>query len=402
MSASAFVQVSCRDFNPSLEFFTSAPLNFLVESIFPADDPSEASLVGQGLKLVLVRDGNMDATTICVQVDDPERGEIQEPRDLKGPNGTLVRLLPPEPLVVACPTLQEAVVVSHLHDDNSSDGVTTWSVGRAGMRYRDLIPCRLGGRYIASHIHIPKGGPVPDYCHYHHIHFQMIFCYKGWVKVVYEGQGEPFVMHPGDCVLQPPRIRHRVLEASDNLEVVEVGSPAVHKTVQDFNMTLPSAEVDVDRVYSGQKFVRHLLSDRESKSESGGGLTDVHGFEAATAVYMWGQAADNGQSQDWKVLDTGIFKATGGVASARVVRALGGRDVPPAPPGALNMSHTHSLDMLLLFVLAGSMTCEVLVSEAQQQHKLVAGSSLVVPAHTPFVVAQWSDDAEVLEIQVFS
>src|SRR6185312_10404915 len=29
------------------------------------------------------------------------------------------------------------------------------------------------------------------------------FCY---------GSGDPFVMHAGDCVLQPPEIRHRVLE----------------------------------------------------------------------------------------------------------------------------------------------------------------------------------------------
>ena len=32
--------------------------------------------------------------------------------------------------------------------------------GRAGMLYRDLIPGRLGGRFIASHISIPEGGPV--------------------------------------------------------------------------------------------------------------------------------------------------------------------------------------------------------------------------------------------------
>ena len=30
------------------------------------------------------------------------------------------------------------------------------------MHYRDLIPSRLGGSIIASHIRIPDGGPVPD------------------------------------------------------------------------------------------------------------------------------------------------------------------------------------------------------------------------------------------------
>jgi hypothetical protein len=48
------------------------------------------------------------------------------------------------------------------------------------MQYRDLLPSRLGGRYIASHIRIPDGGPVPDYVHYHRVRFQMIFCKAGW------------------------------------------------------------------------------------------------------------------------------------------------------------------------------------------------------------------------------
>jgi hypothetical protein len=47
------------------------------------------------------------------------------------------------------------------------------------MIYRDLIPGRLGGRFIASHIAIPQGGPVADWVHYHLIRFQMIFCRRG-------------------------------------------------------------------------------------------------------------------------------------------------------------------------------------------------------------------------------
>ncbi len=87
----------------------------------------------------------------------------------------------------------------------------TASPGRAGMLYRDLIPGRLGGRYIASHILIPNAGPVADWVHFHRVAFQMIFVRTGWVRVVYEGQGDPFVMNSGDLVLQPPEIRHRVL-----------------------------------------------------------------------------------------------------------------------------------------------------------------------------------------------
>jgi hypothetical protein len=47
------------------------------------------------------------------------------------------------------------------------------------MLYRDLVPSRLGGRYIASHISIPGGGPVADWVHYHRIAFQMIYVRRG-------------------------------------------------------------------------------------------------------------------------------------------------------------------------------------------------------------------------------
>jgi len=36
-----------------------------------------------------------------------------------------------------------------------------WHTGRAGMHYRDLIPDRWDGRFVASHIAVPAGGEVP-------------------------------------------------------------------------------------------------------------------------------------------------------------------------------------------------------------------------------------------------
>jgi len=89
-----------------------------------------------------------------------------------------------------------------------------WVRGRAGMEYRDLIPDRLGGKVIASHIRLNEGGPVPDYVHYHKIAFQVIYCKQGQIRVVYEDQGESFWLETGDLVLQPPEIRHRVLECT--------------------------------------------------------------------------------------------------------------------------------------------------------------------------------------------
>jgi quercetin dioxygenase-like cupin family protein len=119
------------------------------------------------------------------------------------------------------------------------------------MEYRDLIPGRLGGRVAASHIRLPEGGVVPDYVHYHKIGFQMIYCWRGKVKVVYEDFGDPFWLEPGDCVLQPPEIRHRVLENAAGTEVIELSSPAVHETWADHETDLP-----LRRGESGQELSR--------------------------------------------------------------------------------------------------------------------------------------------------
>ena len=49
-------------------------------------------------------------------------------------------------------------------------------------------------------------------------------------------------MNEGDLVLQPPGIRHRVLESSPGLEVVEISAPALHETFADHELTLPNGE----------------------------------------------------------------------------------------------------------------------------------------------------------------
>ena len=189
------------------------------------------------------------------------------------------------------------------------------------MRYRDLIPGRLSGRYIASHIEIPDGGEVPDYVHFHDVVFQMIFCAAGWVRVVYEDQGEPFVLRAGDCVLQPPLIRHRVLEASPGLEVIEIGCPAEHLTRRDHRLDLPTSPRRPTRDFSGQRFVHHVAAG------------------APTAPW---------RGTDLPCRDTGIGAATDGLA--KVVVANG--------PGATPWLETVD-DMTLLCVLAGSASLEL-------------------------------------------
>lgn len=167
------------------------------------------------------------------------------------------------------------------------------------MRYRDLIPGRLGGHLIASHIHIPDGGPVGDDVHFHEIRFQLIYCVSGWVRLVYEDQGPPFVLAAGDAVLQPPRIRHRVLECSDELEVVELACPAEHDTWLDHELELPTPELRPDRDFEGQRFVRHVAeraeweadaSDRRRRSlglgPATGGRVEAHAVELSEGAQL--------------------------------------------------------------------------------------------------------------------
>jgi hypothetical protein len=102
-------------------------------------------------------------------------------------------------------------------------------------------------------------------------------------------------MEAGDSVLQPPHIRHRVLESSPGLEVLEVTSPAEHPTLVDHDLTLPTADLRADRDFAGQRFVRHPLS---------------------TALWLdWGSG--------FEVADTGIGVATGDLVGARTVRVSG-------------------------------------------------------------------------------
>ena len=139
-----------------------------------------------------------------------------------------------------------------------------WTTGRAGMMYRDLLADQNGGTMAVSHIRLTEGGPVPDYVHYHKIDFQMIRCIAGRIKVVYEDQGEPFWLEPGDWVIQPPEIRHRVLECEAGSEVIEISMPAEHETWVDHETTLPTSEYRPERDFGGQRFVRTLAKHHHS------------------------------------------------------------------------------------------------------------------------------------------
>lgn len=351
--AAAEICLPCASLDDTLSFFTTR-LGFRLEEIFPADDPALAVIAGHGLRIRLER-GNREAPgVIRLRCDDPA-GIACGQLELAAPNGTRIELVQANP-AVDLPPLKPSFYVSNKKN-------AAWGVGRAGMQYRDLIPDRQGGYAIASHIRIPQGGPVPDIVHFHKVRFQMIYCYKGWVDLLYEDQGPMFRMHAGDCILQPPEIRHRVVESSPGLEVIEVGSPADHLTCIDHDLLLPTAELRPDRVFNNQRFVHH----RE-------------------VAAVWRSRGDAGV----EICDTGIGEATDGFASVQVVRFPTADDLPVS---------AHVTGLLFVFVLSGA---AILGTDTQGEHALCAGDSAVIPHDTTWTLNGRSSDLELLEVTIAS
>ena len=105
------------------------------------------------------------------------------------------------------------------------------------MEYRDLgIADATHGKVRAHVIRVKEAHKGADQdmhttgAHQHMVDFQFFYVLKGWIKFIYEGQQGEMTFHAGDCVLQPAGIRHNELACSDDLEVLEVYSPAIHDT----------------------------------------------------------------------------------------------------------------------------------------------------------------------------
>ena len=107
---------------------------------------------------------------------------------------------------------------------------------RSFMEYRDLgVENATHGQFRAHVIRIKSDSAGHHDLHTTGLHrhlcdFQMFYVLKGWIKFVYEGQGE-HTFNAGDCIVQPAGIVHNELDCSDDVEILEVDSPAVHETV---------------------------------------------------------------------------------------------------------------------------------------------------------------------------
>jgi hypothetical protein len=123
---------------------------------------------------------------------------------------------------------KQAFVVSH-HEPNAFEkGLRRYA------HYRDLGIAAATKGLARAHVikMIPPCDPAEvSKRHFHDVDFQMVYVLKGWIKGEYEGAGE-VTMREGSCWLQPPKIKHTVLDYSDDCELLEIIMPADFATVE--------------------------------------------------------------------------------------------------------------------------------------------------------------------------
>jgi mannose-6-phosphate isomerase-like protein (cupin superfamily) len=123
---------------------------------------------------------------------------------------------------------QRIAISHHREEDFKADGLRTYA------QYRDLGIANATNGLAQAHV-IRLIGPCNpaevSKLHFHDVEFQMVYVLKGWVKTYMEGQGET-LMKEGSCWTQPPRIKHLVMDYSDDVELLEVILPAEFKTVE--------------------------------------------------------------------------------------------------------------------------------------------------------------------------
>lgn len=339
------VVLPCSDLDAAIAFYIGTA-GFQLDMIMPADAPTVAVISRDNLALRLETISDPGAGRPLPRI---RLHSVDKFPPLDGPDGVILEHISAPESEARIPESNEWII-------SRADDGTAWIQGRAGMLYRDLVPGRRQQSMIASHIRIAQAGPVADYVHFHHVGFQIIYCRRGWARLVYEDQGPPFIMNAGDCVLQPPTIRHQVLEASDGFEVIELGSPAQHETWRDHELDLPTARLDPRREFVGQRFVHHIAADAQ-----------------------WLPLAKGEAS----IRYTGISTATKGMASVRVLRierslsAKGGR-------------------FLFLFVLSGS--CDLHIVGIGNARLQLDDASLL-PSYVDYeVIAE--EPCELLEVSL--
>ena len=122
----------------------------------------------------------------------------------------------------------QTFVASHVKDSVFETGLRSYAA------YRDLLMNAATGGAVQAHVIrlVGKCDPkVVSIPHYHGVQFQFLYMLKGWMIGEYEGQGR-IKMTAGSCWIQPPGIRHQVIDYSDGCEMIELVLPAQFDTVE--------------------------------------------------------------------------------------------------------------------------------------------------------------------------
>jgi hypothetical protein len=124
---------------------------------------------------------------------------------------------------------KQRIAISHHRDEDfKADGLRTYA------QYRDLGVADASSGLARAHVIRLIGPCEPDVVsklHFHDVDFQMVYVLKGWVKTYMEGIGET-MFQTGSSWTQPPRIKHLIMDYSDDVELLEVILPAEFKTVE--------------------------------------------------------------------------------------------------------------------------------------------------------------------------
>ena len=120
-----------------------------------------------------------------------------------------------------------ATEFSHVHPHD-----TPWE--DQGLRdfflYRDLgIAQATGGKVLAQLVKANIAPQEGTGWHRHEAEFHIVIMLKGWARFMY-GDKETLVAS-GDCVHQAPGIVHYLFDYSEDMEYLEIVSPADFKTV---------------------------------------------------------------------------------------------------------------------------------------------------------------------------
>jgi uncharacterized RmlC-like cupin family protein len=121
---------------------------------------------------------------------------------------------------------QRVAISHHREEDFKADGL------RAYAQYRDLGIADASHGLARAHVIRLVGSCNPDEVsklHYHDVEFQMVYVLKGWVKTYMEDVGET-TFQVGSSWTQPPKIRHLIMDYSDDVELLEVILPADFET----------------------------------------------------------------------------------------------------------------------------------------------------------------------------